>query len=101
MNNTALSVTSPRAVYDLFSHLHTGVDAEHNIRKLLFQLCPKLCHRGALIISGSSHRGPHEYQFQFLRDELAHLTEMKTELPASSQGALEEEYVMIAQSVDL
>ena len=29
---------------------------------------------------------------QFLHDELARLTEMKTELPASSQGALDEEY---------
>ncbi len=38
---------------------------------------------------------------QFLHDELGRLTEMKTELPASSQVALEEEYVMIAQSVDL
>ena len=38
---------------------------------------------------------------QFLHDELARLTEMKTELPAASQGALEEDYVMIAHSVDL
>ena len=29
---------------------------------------------------------------QFLHDELARLTEIKTELPASSQGALDEEY---------
>ena len=48
MKYTALSDTSPKAVSYLFSHLHTGVDAEHNIRKLLFQLCPKLCHRGVL-----------------------------------------------------
>ena len=38
---------------------------------------------------------------QFLHDELGRLTKMKTTLPASSQGALEEAYVMIAQSVDL
>ena len=50
---------------------------------------------------GRSRSLTSDAKLQFLHDELGRLTKMKTTLPASSQGALEEAYVMIAQSVDL